>query len=287
MKKYLSLFLVLFLFCSMMSVYALEVDPTDYVEDENGNLIEYTEPTESTGPIEVTEPEKTDEELFEEYMASINLPTPEGPTGDVSQTPDSDFGNTETAPEYTPDYNGEATIFVKIEVENDFYDNIAVGLTNRDTQEEIIIPVYATNKWEAMHSVPAGDYLVYYVAATGDDPMNPEYNFDLNSDWTFQVEAGSSYTISAKQVVKEEENIQDTTTPPPCDPDNITDTEMQPEDFMTQEEIDAMNKEELTTWDHVKNLFKELFSPANLFLLLILGGSCIAYLIYKKKQNED
>ena len=290
MKKIFLCFLVcLIMLSSVIPVFATEVGglvvkPGDkeYVQDEEtGEWVEVPPETEPKEWDEIIEEEDPNEGMTEEDIYDMIYGDKNNNNGSANTD------NNGTVGDYTDiDINvgtGEGTLTIIINAPEDFKRDILVELYERSTGEVIKIPVYALNKWEERATIPAGNYMVYNVLAAGDDSKNPEYLFEVGM--LFSMRSGGTNLLKINNMFEEEPT--DNNQGEVCDPDGMTDTGLKPEDLMTDEEIEKMNEKEPTAMEIIQNLFKGLFSWGNLFLLVILAGSCIAYLVYKKKQNED
>lgn len=285
-KILICLILCVALLCSSITVFATEngdfiVNPNDkeYVQDEDGNWVEVepTEPEQWDDIVIEEDPNegRTEEDIYNEIYGDGN-----NNNGSSNTDNNSSFGD------YTDiDVNvgtGEGVLTIIIDVPEDFKRDVLVELYERSTGNIVKIPVYAINKWQERTTIPAGNYMVYNVLAGDDDALNPEYPFEVGK--LFTLKSNGSNTLKIKNQFKvEEDNSTDNNVGGTC-----TDTEMKPEDLMTDEEIEALKpQEELTVWQHLKNLALSLVSGPNLFLLAIGAGLGITYYIYKKRQDED
>lgn len=126
-------------------------------------------------------------------------------------------------------FTGEGVLSITINVPEGFWENILVQIYNRNTGEIIDFPVYAINDYIGRLPVPAGKYMVYSVTAGGDDPLNPKYQFEVGAKFEVIAEQGGFVTINP--------GGSSITSPDPGG--MVTDTEIKPEDLMTDEEIET------------------------------------------------
>lgn len=176
-------------------------------------------------------------------------------------------------PEAELDLSGQGQLRIAIEVSESFYENIQVTLYNRDTREEIKVPVYAANKWIENVEVPAGRYLVSNVLAGGDDISDPKWQFEMGASVDVNTDGTASLHVKLLKGPDFSAELEDTT----CEPnENVTDTEIKEEDI---------KEEELTLGQQALNFLKSLVTGSNFFILAVLGVSSVGYLYLKKKRE--
>lgn len=176
-------------------------------------------------------------------------------------------------PEAELDLSGQGQLRIAIEVSESFYENIQVTLYNRDTREEIKVPVYAANKWIENVEVPAGRYLVSNVLAGGDDISDPKWQFEMGTSVDVNTDGTASLHVKLLKGPDFSAELEDTT----CEPnENVTDTEIKEEDI---------KEEELTLGQQALNFLKSLVTGSNFFILAVLGVSSVGYLYLKKKRE--
>ena len=133
-----------------------------YIQDENGNDIAVN-PDESDNNQNNQGPA--------EYVGQETIPSKDEfyANGDYNVGSEANNGTT-TGPvisedDMIVDENQIGFLAIKLEVSEDFYQNVLVELYNRKTAQIVQIPVYAANNWTENVEVPVGKYMVYNVQA--------------------------------------------------------------------------------------------------------------------------
>jgi hypothetical protein len=284
-KKILAILLVAATLLSIIVVpaYATQVDgPTVeegdmYIENEDGSVSEYT-PPETVSPDEAGDAEYVEQgELLskEEWYAQQGI-TPGGSVTNNNNTNNSGV----SYDDIIIDEDGTGTVTVKFELPEDFYQNILVELYNRKSGEIVQIPVYSANKWEARQEVPSGYYLVYNVLAGGDDALDPDWVFQLGT----KITVIKGETISVNIPLLKGPNYVNENVPDATDPSGgMTDIEMKPNDTIPDDQIP--NNE--TLGQKAIRILKGFVTGPNLFILIVLAGSCIVVWYLKKKREDN
>lgn len=173
------------------------------------------------------------------------------------------------------DVSGEGYLSVRINVSDDFYENIQLELYNRDTTEIVKVPIYAVNKWVERTQIPAGRYTVSNVIAGGDNPANPQWIFEMGDKIELDTDGEASLVIELLRgpnftnegAWKEEEPV-----------DGATDTD----NTKVDEQVEVK-----TLGQTIKDFIWHLVSGSNFIILLVLAGSCLGVWIIKKKREDN
>ena len=292
-KKVIAILLFATMVFSMLPtvVYATESGEYEgnehgYVQNEDGTETEFnpngdleTE-TDNEGPADYVEQE--DMPSKEEFYESNNMNVGGGNENSGNQGGPGNTTGTVGNDDIIIDESGTGFLTVKLEVTENFYENVLVELYNRKTGEIIQIPVYASNDWLSKNDVAAGYYMVYNVLAGGDDALNPEWIFETGTKLNVVTGEASNLTIKLLKGPGFEAEVE--TQPVPSGPSgDMTDTELNPEDKLP----DTEQPEELTLGQKALNFLKSLVSGPNLVILITLAVSAVGYLYLKKKREED
>ena len=172
---------------------------------------------------------------------------------------------------------GSGTLLLQLIAPEGLDQDVLVELYDKDNNETVQIPVFKINDWYARINLPAGNYMVYSVLANGDDALNPEWLFELRGKVTIKNNESTSLEIK---------NLHDEA-PESTEGDKTTDTGLNPEDVMTDEEIKAMEDANKPLGKRIGEFLLFLVSGPNFVILSVLVGSCIAAWILKKKREDN
>lgn len=204
---------------------------------------------------------------------------------DVEEMPSATIGEAEEESNEADFVSGEGELYAKVTVEEGFYEDILLILYNKTTGDKVEIPIYGSNNYTTRSKVPVGKYLVYNVLAGGDDPMDPEYRFDVSQTLTeVHIQNGEFYELMITQLGIPGADVTEPTEPVIDPNQGVTDTEMKGDDLNEMDRVEDV--EERPVLDALKALANTMFGGANTILLLILGGSLVAYLVIKKKKED-
>lgn len=232
-------------------VYATEVGVIGSAQEENNETSENVE-------SDITYAEPGDAMSADEFFSSLN-------GGKESSTME----------EGDIDVSGTGFLSVKINVSDDFFENIQLELYDRDTMEIVKVPVYASNEWTEKAEIPAGKYMVSNVIVGGDNPANPQWFFEMGEKVTVETNGEASLVIDllrGPNFEKEDDSTEEEPTGEVTDTDNTKPNTQQ---------------EERTLGQVVKDFFLRLVTGANFVILTVLVGCSIAVWVIKKKREDN
>lgn len=150
--------------------------------------------------------------------------------------------------------------------------DVLIQLYNRNSGKIIDVPCYKTNKLISKHTVPAGSYMIYNVIVDGDNAKNPKWVYKIGD--IVEVPKGDTvyFTIKLLSSPKGEVAKDDTTSTP--------------EGPVTDTNINGVENES-TGFTRAWDLFKGRFSGFNFVLIVAVVGAAVAYIVIKKKKDED
>ena len=292
-KKVIAILLFVTMVFSMLPtvVYATESGEYDgnengYVQNEDGTETEFNPnggsdtDADDEGPAGYVEQE--DMPSKEEFYESNNMNVGGGTENSGNQGGPGNTTGVVGNDDIIIDESGTGFLTVKLEVPEDFYENVLVELYNRKTGEIVQIPVYASNNWLSKNDIAAGYYMVYNVLAGGDDALNPEWVFEAGAKLNVVTDKSCDLTIKLLKGPNFETETQPTEPVPDGPSGDMTDTELKPEDKLPDDQ-----EKELTLGQKALNFLISLVTGPNLIILIVLAGSSIGYLYLKKKREED
>ena len=129
------------------------------------------------------------------------------------------------------DLNQKGMLNLSVNIPNGFTGStIVVELLHKTTGKIHEIQLHKINNFTKEMELPVGDYMTYSVLSTDDNPLNPQWLFEVG--YKFTLNSGESHTFEINPggsliEAEDDENVK------------VTDTELSPEDLMIDEGIGA------------------------------------------------